>query len=109
MYFNYLLDTGDVNSNAAHGGLDAIRVQISADGVTWETLATSNFTLGTDAGETPRVLTPQGGSYRSLEGKQRVQGLFESDDTLPPEAEDPDLKVWRRHTSTWPTMPARRT
>lgn len=91
LYFNYLLDTGNVNSTM-DDALDVMRVQISSNGVTWQPLATSNVVLGTGSAENPTVLTPQGGQYRGLTAKQTIQGLFESDETLPG---DP-TKVWRQ-------------
>ncbi len=90
LYFNYFLDTND-NDRDLSGSIraeDVMRVMISADGVNWQPLATSNVVLNSGNAENPRVLTPQGGVYRGLPEKQRIQGLFESDASGDP--------VWRQ-------------
>ncbi|MEX0679627.1 MAG: dockerin type I domain-containing protein [Pirellulales bacterium] len=78
LYFNYLLETSDVNSTS-NMALDAMRVLVSADGANWELLATNNVVLGSPGAENPVVLSPTGGLYNGLTAKQKVQGLFEPD------------------------------
>ncbi|MEX0978350.1 MAG: dockerin type I domain-containing protein, partial [Pirellulales bacterium] len=92
LYFNYLLDTNDVDSTS-NTALDAMRVMVSADGVNWQLLATSNAVPGSGGAENPPVITPNGGGYNGGTSQQKVQGLWESDETI---ATDSTLKVWRQ-------------
>ncbi len=78
LYFNYLLDTPDFNTNAAQLTNDSFRVYASTDGANWELLATNNIALGSDDAEHGRTITASGGLYDGTGAKQRVQGLYDS-------------------------------
>lgn len=98
LYFNYLLNTIDRNSNNESGNnpaLDSLRVFASTDGVNWELLATNNVVLNNSASETPKTLTVSGGAYKSgQDAKQKVQPLW--DTPLDPLGNPIQAPVWRQ-------------
>ncbi len=98
LYFNYFLNTADINSNT--GAADTLRVMASSDGVHWELLATNNVVPNKDASETPLVITPNGGAYKTGElAKQKVQPLFDNSVLVtisPDQTTTVSTPVWRQ-------------
>ncbi len=83
LYFNYFLETENASSSYTNPSAmrDAMRVQVSTDGVNWTEVATNNSLRSrvptpTEM-ELPVAATTSGGLYRADNPNQMVQELFD--------------------------------
>jgi hypothetical protein len=94
LYFNYSLDTDNVNDvdKLGNGMTDSFRVFASSDGANWTLLGTNNSIRSTAASsptnpnaELPPELSVNGGQYKNDRVNQQVQELFDLPGIAPPE------------------------